>query len=303
MGGLLRGTRAQHVGIRRWFGDPRVGAAVATTALVLSGCNGGGSPAGAAVEAHRYPFDAASFIDPTTSTNPWFPLRPGIQWVREGTTEVGSRAVPHQVVTTVTDVVREIDGVMTVAVLDQDTDSGQLAQVSIDYMAADKDGNVWLVGGYTEDYSGGEFTSSHDSWLGDSSGTPGVLVPPAPTMDTPRWQIGEPDDDELSAAEVVEEAASQCVPFSCYENVLVVREGKVSAIDNEFKFYAPGVGLILNSPKQDSKHKDTEELVNMAELTPEGLAEMSAEVMRIEEHARETQPEIFGPAPASTRLS
>lgn len=300
----MGGRRTSVAGVaRRPVGDRRlVGAAVAALSLLAAACNGGGSPAKAAVEAHSYPFDAANFVEPTQSENPWFPLRPGIQWVREGTTEVGSRAVPHQVVTTVTDVVRVIDGVTTIAVMDRDTDSGQIAQVSIDYMAADKDGNVWLMGGYTEDYSGGEFTNSHDVFLGEATGSPGVLVPLAPTKETPRWRIGEPDDDESSAAEVVEIGASQCVPFSCYEDVLVVREGKVSALDNEFKFYAPGVGLILNSPKQDSKHQDTEELVNMTELSAEGLAEMSEEVLRLEAHARETQPEIFGPAPESTRL-
>ena len=41
------------------------------------------------------PFDPANFIDPTLNTNPYHPTRPGQQFVRAGTTEVGSRKVPH----------------------------------------------------------------------------------------------------------------------------------------------------------------------------------------------------------------
>ena len=110
----------------------------------------GGSGESSAEDFHQTAFDPADFVDPTTSTNPWHPLRPGMQWVRQGTTEVGSRAVPHQVICTMTDVIREIDGVPTIAMVDQDTDSGELSQVSIDYFALDKDGNVWLMGAYTE---------------------------------------------------------------------------------------------------------------------------------------------------------
>ena len=280
---------------RRWV-------TVVTASVVLISACGSGSSKVAGPEPQRTVFDPANFVGPAASTNPWQPLVPGTQWVREGTTEVGSRVVPHQVITTVTDVVRVIDGVTTLAVLDQDTDAGQITQVSIDYVAADRQGNVWILGGYTEDFEAGVFTNSHDSWLGAASGDPGILVPRAPTASTPRWHIGEPFTDEPSAGEVVETGAHQCVPFACYDNVLIVREGKVSAIDNEFKFYAPGVGLILNSPKKDSKHKDTEELVNLTQLSRVGLTETSSEVMQLEAHARQTQPRSFGGAAASTRL-
>jgi len=35
--------------------------------------------------------------------------------------------------------------------LDQATDSGEISQVGFDYFALDEDGNVWILGGYTED--------------------------------------------------------------------------------------------------------------------------------------------------------
>jgi hypothetical protein len=186
--------------------------------------------------------------------------------------------------------------------VDQDTDSGELAQVSIDYFALDKDGNVWLMGGYTEEYSGGEYTNTADAWLGAADGfEPGILMPADPTTSTPPWVITLEEEREGTAAEVVETGASECVEFACYEDVLVIREGEIGRLDNEFKFYAPDVGQILNSPRQDSRHQDTESLINLTELSPEGLTEMSELALSLEEHARETAPDVYGSAPVSTR--
>jgi hypothetical protein len=270
--------------------------------LVLTGCSGGGGGSGekSAGDFHRTEFDPANFVEPTTSTNRWHPLHPGIQWVRQGTTEVGSREVPHQVISTMTDVIREIDGVPAIAMLDEDTDAGELAQASIDYFSLDKDGNVWLMGSYTAEYSGGKFTNSEDSWLGSSEGSePGILMPADPDSSTPPWVIGLESDGKGTAGEVVETGASECVEFACYDDVLIVREGEIGALDNEFKYYAPDVGQILNSPRRDSRHKDREALVNLTELSPAGLDEMSAEVLSLEERARESDPALF--ATPSTR--
>lgn len=68
------------------------------------------SSGAAAGEPTRVAFDPSNFVDPTTNANGFHPLHPGTQWVRGGTTEVGSRKVPHQVISTMTDVVRTIDG-------------------------------------------------------------------------------------------------------------------------------------------------------------------------------------------------
>jgi hypothetical protein len=263
------------------------------------------SPASAQTEPTRVEFDPANFVDPTTSTNDYYPLRPGMQWVRAGTTEVGGRKVPHQVTSTMTDVVREIDGVPAVAMLDQSIDAGEVSEVGFDYFALDKDGNVWIVGGYTEAYEGGVYTNYEDCWLGMASGAlPGVLLPGRVTMETPRWFIGTPDPEEeaVSVAEPVAVGVTLAVAFGEFHDVIAVREGAYDAIDNEIKYYAPGVGVIFNDPKLASLHQDSFELVNMVELSPEGLTEASQIVLDLEEHAREVVPDVYGDAPAAERV-
>ena len=62
-------------------------------------------------------------------------------------------------------------------------------------------------------------------------------------MDTPRWFIGATEKGgEASVAEPVELGITQEVAFGTFENVLAIREGEIGAIDNEIKYYAPGVG-------------------------------------------------------------
>jgi hypothetical protein len=201
-----------------------------------------------------------------------------------------------------TDVIRETDGVPTIAMLDQDTDAGELAEESIDYFGLDKDGNVWLLGGYTEAYSGGEYTNAGDAWLGSGQGAePGILVPRNPTTSTPAWLVGLDPDGNGTSAEVDESGRHTCVDFACYDDVLVIREGEIGGGESEYKSYAPDVGQILNAPRKDSRHQDVESLVNLTRLSPEGLDEMSSEVLRLEAHARETEPDVFGAAPQSTR--
>jgi hypothetical protein len=279
----------------------------ALAACAFAGCTWrfGNSMIGAQEEPTQVEFDPENFVDPTTSTNEYHPLRPGMQWVRAGSTEVGGRKVPHEVTSTITDVVREIDGVPAVAMLDFSIDAGELTQYGFDWFALDKDRNVWLMGGYTENYEGGVYTDFEDCWLGTATGgLTGILLPGEVTMETPRWFIGTPDPEEesVSVAEPVAIGVTLTVPFGEFTDVLAVREGAYDAIDNEIKYYAPGVGVIFNDPKLASLHQDSFELVNMTELSPEGLTEASQIVLDMEEHAREVVPEVYADAPVAERV-
>ncbi len=276
--------------------------AVLGSCALASGCGGGANAAPVVPKATEATFDPANFGDPATGANDYFPLKPGTQWVREGTTDIGSRRVPHLVTTTVTDVYREVNGVRTVAVLDHEVDGGQISQESLDYLAEDKDGNLWYLGGYTEEFEGGRFVSALDAWLSGVKGAKaGLLVQAHPKLGTPLYAVAQPDAEEGDVAEVIQVGAKRCVPFKCFNDVLIVREGKASAPDNEFKYYARGVGQIDNVPRSASVHKDVEQLVNLTQLSPKALAEVSAEALRLDRHAIETAPTVFGKFPAGKR--
>jgi hypothetical protein len=270
----------------------------------VSGCGGNEGGTSATTTGKQIRFDPGNFGDPVTGVNKWLPLKVGTQWVREGLTDVGNRRVPHRVTITVTDISREVNGVRTVAVLDQDVDGGQLVQQSLDYLARDKQGNIWDLGSYTEDYEGGQFVNATDAWLAGVKGAkPGILMLADPRLGTPPYSIAQPPggDEAADVAQVVEAGQSQCVPFKCYKDVLVTREGKAAAPDNEFKYYAPGVGQILSTPRSASQHHDVEKLINLTQLSPRGLAEVSAEALKLDRHAKVVAPDTFGHAPTASQ--
>lgn len=281
-------------------------AAMVSTMLMLAGCTGESNSAaeGAGSEdCTQIPFDASNFVDPTLDTNPYHPLKPGLQWVRGGSTLVGGREVPYEVISTMTDVIRIIDGAPAIAMLDESTDSGEINQVGIDYFALDRDGNVWLLGAYGEDYEGGEYTNTEDAWLGTGEeNSPGILTPAEVTLDTPMWCIGQAAGEDIQVGMPVEIGASECVAFGCYDDIRIVQEGSAGAPDNENKSYAPGVGVIKNVPLDASIHKDRFELLNFVELSPTGLDEASNTVLALEAHARDgAATDVFGNTPESTR--
>jgi hypothetical protein len=169
-------------------------------------------------------------------------------------------------------------------------------------MAEDKAGNVWLLGGYTEQYEGGEFVASIDPWMhGVNGAEAGILVQADPRSGTPAYSVAKPEQEEDEVAQVVEVGIRHCVPFDCFDDVLVAREGKASAPDNEFKYYARDVGQIDNVPRSDSRHKDIEQMVNLTMLSPEALAESSKEALRLDHNAPEQAPKVFGGLPVGER--
>jgi hypothetical protein len=242
-------------------------------------------------------FDASNFGNPATGANKWLPLTPGTQWVRQGFVNVGNRQLPHQVVTTVTDATKEVDGVRTVAVVDQDTNGGQVAEQSIDWVAEDKDGNVWYLGSYTESYEGGQFVNASDAWLAGVNGSkPGILMLADPQTGTPPYAEDTVPGIEAPTAQVAKTGQSQCVPFKCYKGVLVIEEE-----GSEYKYFAPGVGQIKTEPRASGGKHEIENLINLTQLSPSGLAQLSAETLKLDKNAQAQAPDVFGHAPAAKR--
>jgi hypothetical protein len=234
-------------------------------------------------------FDPRNFEARGSDVNPWVPMTPGVQIIRQGTVFVGGRIVPHLTVTTITDVRKKISGVDAVLVLDQDIDDGQVSEQAIDYLAEDVGGNVWYLGSYTEAYEGGQFLNAQDAWLAGVNGAAaGLWFPGEPEPGSePFYQVQVPGGEQ-SAAQVVQAGQKKCVPFDCFKDVVVVQEG-----GSENKYWAPGVGQILTEPLS-GEAQETEELINVKELSSSALAELSAEALKLDNHAAQTVPSVFG---------
>lgn len=304
--------------MQRMLGNRPLIAAIVCLSVLIPGCTGGTTTtaptSGSTVPASETPtspesptdtasdtqtskppkkipstFDPKNFAASQTDVNPWLPLTPGLQTVTEGFVNVGTRRLTHVRVNTVTDVTKMVNGVRAVLVLDQDFDGGQLSEQAIDYLAEDEGGNVWYVGSYTETYEGGQFLNAQDAWLAGVNGAvPGMYMPGDPKTGTPPFPQTQVPGVEETTAQVVEIGKKTCVPFKCFFNVVVIQEQST-----ENKYWAPGVGGILTEPLAGDA-QETEELVNVRQLSNKALAELSAEVLRLDRNAAGYVPSVFG---------
>jgi hypothetical protein len=209
------------------------------------------STAAKKVNANYKKFDPKNFGDPLGGQNSWYPLVPGTQTLRDGSINRGSRKLHHQLRVTVTDVTKMVNGVKTVAVLDQDIDAGQVGEASLDYLAQDKFGNVWYLGSYTEIYDGGQFVNAVDAWLAPKRGArPGV------------WMMADPKEGmkyveahnsrETIRAEVAKVGEKKCVDYDCFKSLVILEDG------SEFKYFGPGVGHIATEPNYSGGEQEKE---------------------------------------------
>ena len=234
-------------------------------------------------------FDRTNFDNSARVDNIWFPLVPGAHSVFEGSAIDDGERISRRVVTTVTDLTKEINGVNSVVVWERDYNEGELVEAELGFFAQDKDGNVWHMGEYPEEYEEGEFDKA-PGWLAGSKGaTAGIAMRAQPRQGTPGYAQGyaPPPINWIDRGRVYNVGQETCVPVKCYEDVLVIEEferNKPGAY--QLKFYAPGVGDIrVGWRGPEEEEKEGLDLVKDVRLSPEALTKARANALKLEKHA------------------
>jgi hypothetical protein len=243
--------------------------------------------------------DPNNFDDSSTNIdNEWFPLQPGTQWVYEGITVEEGVEIPHRVVFVVTDLTKVIEGVRTIVVWDQDYAAGELVEVEIAFFAQDKEGTVWHLGQYPEEYEKGKFVDA-PAWIAGLAGAKaGISMKAEPQPGTPYFQGWGPAVDWTDYAQVDQMGQETCVPVDCYQDVLVIAETSLEEQGAfQLKYYARGVGNVRVGWRGDDTTQEELELVEFVQLDPEALAEARAAALELEKHAYEISPDVYGQTP------
>jgi hypothetical protein len=168
-----------------------------------------------------------------------FPLVPGTRYVYQGGEET--------IEVTVTNDTKQILGVTTILVRDVVSVGGEIIEDTYDWYAQNKTGDVWYFGEDTKEYEDGQLISTAGSWeAGVDGAKPGII------MHTMQPAIAVSYRQEYYAckaedmAEVVSLNESVTVPYGSFDNCLQTREfTPLEPSVNEYKYYAPGVGLVL----------------------------------------------------------
>lgn len=219
----------------------------------------------AAVGEERYDpdFDPSNFVDPreigsSVSPNPYLPLVVGNKWVYESTfIDEDGDEVTEVTTVEVKDETKLIEGVTCVVVNDVVEEDGEVIEDTDDWIAQDLEGNVWYCGEEVKDYETfagddpekPELVAIHGSWkTGREYAKPGILMFAMPEMEvgtTYRQEVSLGDAEDV--AEVLSVMGSETVPAaSCSGDCVVTRDfSPLEPGVNENKYYAPGIGLIL----------------------------------------------------------
>jgi hypothetical protein len=208
----------------------------------LSACGGGGG----ATPLLSIPFDPAAFAGGPID-NPFHPLPVGTTYVYEGVTEDGF----ERVVVEVTAETKVILGVTCVVVRATETIDDEVVEETDDWFAQDDDGNVWYFGEATVAFEDGGM-STEGSWeAGVDGAAPGIVMLADPFVGATYAQESAPGVAE-DRARVVGLDESESTPYGDFdgcvhtEDFTPLEPGVV-----EDKFYAPGVGLILEVDEDD----------------------------------------------------
>lgn len=291
---------------KRRAGAVTVAAMLVSVALAACGTSGA-TTAPAATATTRSPraitendFDPRNFPAAPKVDNRWYPLVPGTQFVMEGRANRGHGRLPHRVVTTVTDLTKVINGVRTVVIWDRDINEGQLEESELAFQAQDNDGNVWLLGEYPEVYEDGKLQGAEDTWIAGLQGArPGVLMRANPRAGTPSYLEGfAPKIEFQDRAKVSKTGIRNCVPLSCYKDVLLIDEwNPLEAGDaHQLKSYAPGVGNIRVGAINDPEAEELV-LVKVRHLSGDDLAELRSQALQLDARAYVVRKDLYRHTP------
>jgi hypothetical protein len=179
--------------------------------------------------------------------NPYLAFKPGRVFTYQGQTEDGLETI----VVEVTKKTKTILGVVTTVVHDQAFLNGELIEDTFDWFAQDTDGNVWYFGEDSKEIQDGQVVSTAGSWeAGVDGAQPGIIMLANPTVGT-KYQQEFAEDVAEDMAKVLSLSETVEVPYGMFVECLQTMEWTpLEPGAREFKFYAPGVGQVLEVQPQ-----------------------------------------------------
>jgi hypothetical protein len=183
--------------------------------------------------------DPANFV--AKVENRYLPFEPGTrfhyQGVRGTTPQTDNEVVLRKT--------KRILGIRCTVVRDTVSEHGHPVELTFDWYAQDRDGNVWYMGENSLELKNGRFVRASDSWKSGVNGAkPGIIMPGHPRAGEAYRQEYYPPGEALDEARVVGIQSSVTVPFGSFERPLVTLERSPLEPQTEKKYYVKGVGEV-----------------------------------------------------------
>lgn len=209
---------------------------IAGAALLASGAVGAQDGAGQAKWREEFGISKCNLL--TTGRNPYFVLEPGFELVLEG----GDTKLQI----TVLDQTKTIDGVVTRVVEEKEWKDGALYEIARNYFAiCEQTKDVFYFGEDVDFYENGKVVKHDGSWLAGTNGNKaGLIMPGTPKVKMKYYHELAPGV-AMDRAEIVSLDETCKTPAGTFSRCMKVKESSAIPLTaNEYKYYAPTVGLV-----------------------------------------------------------
>jgi hypothetical protein len=185
---------------------------------------------------HHHPAAFSANID-----NPQWPMTVGSRWVYR-VVDTSDGSVQRDVIKVTKRTKMIADGIRARVVSDIVTDHGKPTEVTKDWYAQDKHGNVWYFGENTVEYVNGHPTDNGTWEAGVDGNLPGVALPAKPKVGMSyREEYAKGLAEDQSRVLALDEQAQ--VPAGHFKPVLMTEDfSPIEPNVSELKFYAKGSG-------------------------------------------------------------
>jgi hypothetical protein len=183
-----------------------------------------------------------------TGRNQYFILEPSHQIVLEGDNE--------KVQITVLNETKTVDGIITRVVEEKEWKDGKLYEISRNYFAmCEQTKDVFYFGEDVDFYRNGKSVKHDGSWIAGKDGNrAGLIMPGTPKLGMKYYQEIAPKV-AMDRAEIVSLDETCKTPAGTFSKCMKVKEGTaLNFTEEEFKYYAPGIGLVQDEDLVLTKH-------------------------------------------------
>jgi hypothetical protein len=189
-------------------------------------------------------FDLQDCYFASIGANTYFILEPGYKLILEN--EEGQDSEQLQLVITVMNETKIVNGIETRVVEERETENGELVEISRNYFAVCRPSNdIYYFGEEVDNYDDGKIISHEGGWqAGVDNARAGIIMPGKVEVGYKHYQEVAPGIAE-DRAEIINLNDTQVTPAGIFTNVLKTEEtNPLKPEEREFKYYAPGIGLI-----------------------------------------------------------
>ena len=139
-----------------------------------------------------------------------------------------------------------MDGVETRVVEERETKGGKLVEVARNYFAISKRTNdVFYFGEDVDMYKDGKIANHDGSWLSGVNGSKFGLMMPGRVLLHSRYYQEVAPNIAMNRATIVSVTETVKTPAGEFKNCVKVEEtSPLSRFTTEYKYYAPGIGMV-----------------------------------------------------------